>query len=462
MTLAEARAIFPELIVEPASPAQDEQRREELARWLVRYTPLSACDFTDKDSILLDVTGCPHLFGGEQAMLATIKERLGQAGFTAQLAMAENRAVAWALSHYRPDTISRSSTESKRLLSPLPMRALRVDNATEQTLGRLGLKTIGNLFDIARPALAQRFRGKPAKQVTALLTRFDQLLGRCEEPFSPLVPLPGWRVQQAFSEPVMHLPMIEATVESLLGKLVDMLAEAEEGLRRLSLQAFRVDGSVQDIVVGTNRPSRDKKHLFSLLMEKLDQLEAEFGFDLLMLSAVETESLPPTHYGGYKTQQQQSASELLDRLAIRLGPGAISRLKHRSSHMPERAQSYAPPHARELQWGALPTSMGPRPLRLLHRPEAVDVLAEVPEGAPRRFRWRRMEHHILKADGPERIAPEWWLDPEGQTRDYYRVETIEGARFWLFRYGLYPVPGIKRSNQEGSAKPAWYMHGFFA
>ena len=257
--------------------------------------------------------------------------------------------------------------------------------------------------------------------------------------------------------------MIETTVHQLLGQLIEMLARAELGIRRLGLYGFRVDGGVQQIVIGTNQPSRDKKHLLRLLLEKLDQLEAEFGFDLLQLNAEETEILPPVQCGDIKTQQHQSASELLDRLAVRLGSAAICRLQHRPSHMPERSQTFVPAHVNSLEWENVPAYQAPRPLRLLTHPELIDVLAEVPEGAPRRFRWRRVEHRVVKADGPERIAPEWWAGEEDKTRDYYRVEAESGTRFWLFRRGLYPIPGVQRTSMEdGSAAPAWYVHGFFA
>jgi len=463
MTLAEARMVLPDLQVEAATSDIDAAKRQELARWLVRYTPLTACDANDTDSILLDVTGCTHLFGGEKATLTDIQQRLEAVGITPQLALAENRAAAWALSHFRPGSISVSAVESKQLLSPLPVSALRLDKATEVKLVRLGLKTIGSLFSLPRSTLAQRFRGQPKKQVTALLERLDQILGRSDEPFSPLVPVPSWSVRQVFSEPVMHLPMIEMAIQKLLGQLIEMLAKAQLGIRRLGLYGFRVDGGVQQIIIGTNRPSRDSKHLQRLLLEKLDQLEAEFGFDLLQLNAEETESLPPVQCGDIKAKQHQSVSELLDRLTVRLGPAAIRCLQHRPSHMPERAQAFVTAHAKSLGWDSVPAHQSLRPLRLLTRPELIDVLAEIPEGAPRRFRWRRVERRVVKADGPERIAPEWWVDEGDKTRNYYRIETEGGTRFWLFRSGLYPLPRVQRTSMEdSSASPTWYVHGFFA
>jgi len=466
MTLAEARAIRPDIVTDASNPERDAKKLEGLARWLVRYTPLTAVDDTIgnycSDGILLDITGCAHLFGGERAMLTDIEHRLEHAGIRARMAIAESRSTAWALARYYPaegSMISKTSAESTEMLANLPVRALRLDSGSELTLHRLGLKSIGSLLKLPRSALAQRFRGRPSKEITALLTRLDQVSGRYDEPVSPLTLLPSWRVQQTFSEPVQHRPQIDITIKALVNKLASMLAEAEQAARRLALQAFRVDGSLQEIIIGTNRPSRDKAHLTRLLLEKTDTLEAEFGFDLLMLNAFETEHLPPVQTGNASAQHSQSASELLDRLSIRLGPQAIGRLKHRESHLPERTQTLAPAHEKRLGWDKSFPNTAPRPLRLLLRPEVMDVLAEVPEGAPRRFLWRRTEHRTTKAEGPERIACEWWINPEAETRDYYRVEVIGGARFWVFRYGLYGVNGVRHAS---NSKPAWYMHGFFA
>jgi protein ImuB len=200
-----------------------------------------------------------------------------------------------------------------------------------------------------------------------------------------------------------------------------------------------------------------------LFAEKLPRLEAAFGFDLLMLKALEVAPLAPPQVGNDRARRQQSTSELLDRLTARLGAHAVCRLKHRHSHLPERAQSLASAGRDDLDWRSLPMDMPPRPIRLLPRPEPIDVLAEVPEGAPMRFRWRRVEHRVRRAQGPERIASEWWIDPEELTRDYYQVEVTGGPRFWLFRRGLYAVPGVRTGEKVAqSDKPAWYLHGFFA
>lgn len=457
MRLAQARAMVPHIQLAEANPEADAKALNALARWLVRYSPLVALD--GADGLLIDSTGCAHLFGGENTMLNDIKGRLKKAGITAQLSIAENRAAARALARYRPGTISTSKEETQKILASLPVQALRLTEGMTHTLYQLGLKTIGHLTSQPRPALARRFRGKPSKDVTALLARLDQIAGRKDEPISPLSPLPNWQVRQAFAEPVGHMEAIEYATASLIEDLCLTLMKAERGARRLDLSAFRVDGSVQTLTIGTSRASRDKAHLMRLFTEKLDTLEAGFGFDLLILAVRETEKLSPSQIGDTREETAQSTANLLDRLATRLGPGSVCVLKHRHSHLPERAQTFAPVSEATLGWQYLQSLTAPRPIRLLMHPETIEVLAEIPEGPPRRFRWRRKEHRVLKAEGPERIAPEWWIDPADRTRDYYRVEVASGARFWLFRHGLYSSPGLRVGE---ASTPDWYLHGFFA
>jgi protein ImuB len=461
MTLAEARAIHTTIITDTANPAADAAALEALARYLVRYTPLVALD--GRDGILMDVTGCPHLFGGERAMLADIKNRLARAGITACAAMAETVGAAWALARYKAGSIVDKGS-SLDAISPLPVRALRLDDATSLMLNRLGLKTIGSITELPRAALARRFRGNPAKAVTELLERLDQTLGRREEPISPLTPLPEWQVKQAFMEPAQHLEQVELALTALVDDLCLVLAEGERGARRLRLDAYRVDGTVQSLRIGLTRPSRDKAHMLRLFNEKLAGLDAGFGFDLLTLSALESERLMPAQVGDLRQEEAHSTALLMDRLAARLGPGAVLRLRHNASHLPERAQTVTTQSGRtldtsELGWNHCPTTTAPRPLRLLPRPEPVDVLSAVPEGAPRTFRWRRVEHRVVRAEGPERIANEWWTQADDRTRDYYRVEVTGGSRFWLFRRGLYAVPGVRPGESE---LPDWFLHGFFA
>ncbi|MBO6505882.1 MAG: DNA polymerase Y family protein [Kordiimonadaceae bacterium] len=473
MTLAEARAILPALETAPADPDADATALHAIARWCDRYTPLVTMDGVD--GLLLDISGCGHLFGGDKQLLTDLRFRLKQAGFDTHIAVASTVGTAWALARYAPNTRVQGTflqiRAPEEALKPLPVKALRLDTGSVTTLHRLGLKRIGDILTLPRPALARRFRGKASKHVSDLLKRLDQALGVQSEPLEPLQPLPLWRLRHAFTEPIQHLAAVEAALPKLIDDMMTILARADQGVRRLVFSAFRVDGTCQDIMIGTSRPTRDTAHLMRLFAEKLDALQAGFGFDLIMLSVSEAEALPPSQIATIKDTETEATARVLDRLSARLGSGAVVQLKHRHSHIPERAQSYAPAFASGLNWDSMPEGLAARPLRLLQRPEAMDVLAEVPEGAPRRFRWRRVDHKVTRAEGPERIGSEWWAllpedDPETLSRDYYRIEVAGGARFWVFRRGLYEQAGVRPAETvydplNGHA-PRWFMHGFFA
>ena len=150
----------------------------------------------------------------------------------------------------------------------------------------------------------------------------------------------------------------------------------------------------------------------------------------------------------------EAVSRLVDRLANRFGGERVRRPAPQASHLPERAERWQPAADAGPAWERPGLLAPPRPLRLFERPEPIEVLAEIPDGPPVRFAWRRVDRRVARARGPERIAPEWWNDFAGaeRVRDYYQVEDTAGRRYWLYREGLYQDP----------AAPAWYVHGLFA
>ena len=246
------------------------------------------------------------------------------------------------------------------------------------------------------------------------------------------------------------------------------LAARGDGARRLELALFRTDGAVKRIAAGTSRPTRDVAAIRALFVERLaalgDELDPGFGFDLARLSVLVAEACPDEQIGLGGGEDQPELDRLVDRLSARLGRRRVSRLVAHDSHIPELAAAALPAQATaraELGWDALRrfragAGSGPRPLRLLARPEPIEAIAVVPDGPPLRFRWRRALHEVIAAEGPERIEGAWWSEQGGPARDYFRVEDKAGLRFWLFRAGLY------RDTARGLATPCWFLHGMYA
>jgi len=464
MGLADARALLPELAVEPADPSADGAALERLARWCGRWSPWVRAD--PPDGILIDASGCAHLFAcpeqgrrsGEAAMLSDIAARLARLGLEARLAMADTPGAAHALARYTASATTLAAPgETSRPLAPLPVAALRIDPETATTLKRLGLTAIGDLLELPRSSLARRFGAGGARAGESVLHRLDQALGRVFEPVEPEAPAPAFRLRRGFLEPVTQIPALTCPLEDLLGELTALLARHGQGARRVSLTAYSCDGTASRIAAGTNRASRDPAHLRRLLGERLESLDSGFGIEELVLAADAAATLDPAQADlDGRAARQAGLYELTDRLALRLGARHVGRMAPRESHLPERGERRLPgtaePHWREDGHPPAP----PRPLTLLPRPEPVAVMAEIPEGPPLTFRWRRVAYRVARAEGPERIAPDWWRGgAETELRDYYRVEDTAGRRFWLFRAGRYDAA-------ESAGAPRWFLHGLFA
>ncbi len=458
MTLADARAREPDLAVFDADPHADQDWLERLCDGCARYTPLAAID--PPDGLMLDITGCAHLWQGEAGLVQDAIDRLEDHGIRVRHALAGTPEAAHALARFP----MASAPDEDAALRRLPVEALRLEEESAVALRRAGLRTIGDLA--ARPAatLAARF-GEDA--VEAL----HRLLGLARRPLAPRRPRPAIRVDRRFAEPMASTAHALRLLSEMIAEAGERLAERGQGGRRFEAVFFRSDGLAFPLRVETSLPIRDASAILRLIEEKIDglsdPLDPGFGFDMLRLTVPKAEPMAPTQLAleGGEARREESIAALIDRLSIRAGRMQIQRLHPADSHIPEQAQlalpaieSRAPaPWPQRQEPGDPPM----RPIHLFDPPQPIDVLAEVPDGPPHRFRWRRTLHDVTRYEGPERIAPEWWMaqdgaldsDSVGHTRDYYRVEDARGRRYWIFRHGLYGTE---------AAHPGWYLHGLFA
>jgi protein ImuB len=456
MALADARAMYPALLATDADPEADAALLVAVADWCERYTPLVGLDVPD--GILLDITGCAHLFGGEAALCRDLVGRLARQGLRARAAVADTVGCAWAVARYgRTPIVARGA--ALETLSPLPLGALRIDMATVAGLAQAGLKHIADVLNRPRAPLAARYG-------QGFIRRIDQALGREDESIRPRLPVPVAMAEQRFPEPIGHEEDVLGTIEHLAHELDRVLERRGEGARLMQAALFRADGKVHRLQLGTAAPLRDPVRIRKLFADRLavlgDECDPGFGFDMLRLSAQVTERLDPQQTGlSGSGDDPADLAHLVDRLGARFGLRRVSRLEPRNTHIPEFAVAAVPAHTAQGKRSFIPAieqdSLSPvRPTRLFQRPEPIEALAEVPDGPPVRFRWRRVTHEISHVEGPERIAMEWWRDKQGNalTRDYFRVEDKDGARMWLYREGLLGRDKIDKSN--------WYLHGLFA
>jgi protein ImuB len=428
--VADAQALAPDLLLHPADAAADARALHRLALWARRYTPLAAAD--PPDGLLLDITGCAALFGGEAALLADALARLGRAGLAARGAVAGAAATSAALARARGDNPLVASGIEAAVAAPLPLdAALRLPPAMLLALGRLGLRRVGDLLAQPRAPLARRF-GR------TLLDQLDAVTGQRAAPIQPVLPPPELAAALEPLEPLISRAGIDAALDRLLAALAEKLRRAGLGARRVRLLAWRVDGVVQQLAVGTGRPSRDPAHLRRLFAEKLERLEPDLGFERMALEAYAVEPLALGRQVGLGLGAVRDGAPDLAQLLDRLGQRVrVQRVAPRASHWPEHQVAALDAHeavpAAPLGWP------GPgQPVLLLRRPAALAVMAKVNpdvegEAPPALLRWRGQPQRVQRAEGPRRLAPEWWRDPGLAARDYHRVELASGVRLWLFR-----------------------------
>ena len=455
MALADARAMYPKLGCADADPDADQHLLSAVADWCDRYTPLVGID--PPDGLILDITGCAHLFGGEAPLCRDLMQRLKTQGFDVAAAIADTVGCAWGVAHYGDSSLVPPGI-ARDYLAPLPLAALRLAPEVVDALADVGLKRIADVLDRPRAPLAARFGA-------VLVRRIDQALGDDDEPIMPRLPVPPYVVERRFAEPIALEQDVLGTIEHLAGELHRLLERRGEGARQLAAALFRADGKVYRIEVGTSAPVRDVARLRRLFAEKLaaigDTCDPGFGFDVIRLSALVAERCDVEQVGLATPDHAAEFAHLIDRLGARFGLRRVVRLVPQDVHIPEFAVAAVPAHAVKTTANLAvqvveQDSLGSiRPIRLFARPEPIEAIAEVPDGPPVRFKWRRMTHDVARVEGPERIAMEWWRDKEGRTltRDYFRIESRDGVRVWVYREGLY---------ERETTEPRWFLHGLFA
>ena len=483
MRLADARALLADLATARADPAADRRGLERLALWCNRFTPLCAVDSGAGDDdgndgdgtgaghgILLDITGCSHLFGGEAALMDEIAARLAGLGIETRLGLADTPGAAWALARFGPAENGRPETRiadpgvTHTAIAGLPVEALRLAAEDAHLLRRLGFVAIGALENLPRASLARRFPSR--ERGSAVLACLDRALGRQAEPLVPVVPPPACLERLALPEPLLDRAGLDAVLARLMPELAASLERDGLGARRLALWCYRVDGGVVRRKVSTARATRNGNHLLRLFQETLETIDPGFGIDLAALHAERVEPLAPRQLSLTGNGRRRGDLDLLvDRLLARLGTGAVCRLEPVARHRPETAERAVGPGREPVPWreAAEAPATPQRPFRLFDRPEPVDVMAEVPDGPPLLFTWRRVRRRVARAAGPERIEPEWWAGAGGggrdeAVRDYYRIEDADGRRYWLYRAGLY---GDGEAGSGSGDSPRWYVHGLY-
>ncbi len=482
-TLAVARAMLPELTAREINRPLLEAGFADLADWHSNASPLVAVmtEVQAFGDLVLDITGVAHLFGGEGPMLRLLLTRLRDLGYSVTGAIAPTIGAAWAISHFARSQIV-ENRDLARILDPLPVAALRLDERQIAGLSQMGLTSIGQLRARPRKPLQARFG-------LSLLLRLDQAYGAIQERMTPRLPSAEHYAERRFAEPIGLMDDVLMTCQDLAIRLAAMLEAEGQGGQAFHLFLYRVDHKMMSLSVNSARLTRDSHHIAQLFSHRAERLAGEydpgFGIDMIRLAVSSVAPLDPVQLGTFSHgEAAEDLDQLNDRMSSRLGVMAVLKTELVASHIPERAARLAPAlavrHELRQNW---PKPL--RPLRLLPEPEIVTINAEVPDGLPASMIWRRESYRIMKAAGPERLGAEWWrteerlqlvateegepasgealvpapympdlalFDPDMALRDYYIIEDRHGHRFWVYRQGMHRT-----------GEPArWYLHGFFS
>lgn len=441
MAVADARAIIPGIEVLDDKPGLAERLLKRIAEWCIRFTPCAAVD--PEGGVILDVTGCSQLWGGDELYLKDIINRLRSKGYNVKAAIADTIGAAWAVARFgRQLPVIPAGKQADAILS-LPPAALRLEAESVDRLHKLGLRQVKDFVSMPRSALRRRFGNN-------ILLRLDQALGLAEESIQPVNPIEPYQERLPCFEPIVNRIGIEIALNKLLESLCNRFEKEGKGLRQANFKGYRVDGKVEEISIATNSPSRSVKHLFKLFELKLSSIEPDLGIELFILEAPKVEELESSQQKLWEAKwnlDNAQLSEFVDRLTGKVGADVITRFLPDEHYWPERSvkQAASLSEPKTSEW----KTDKPRPIHLLPKPETISVSSVVPDYPPMLFRYKGKLHKIVKSDGPERIEQEWWIQ-NGQHRDYYIVEDESGCRYWLFRSGHY------------DEDYQWFIHGFFA
>lgn len=442
MALADARAIFPSLEVRDDKPDLIGKLLKRLAEWCIRFTPAVAVN--PPDGLFFDSTGCAHLWGGEEGYVNEITKKLNARGYDVRAAMADTPGVAWAVARFGKSKFVIPPGDHIQALLPLPPESLRLEPEVVWRLHRLGLHRISQFIRMPRPALRKRFGQH-------FMMRLDTALGQQMEMIEPVQPIEPYQERLPCLEPIVTATGIEIALEQLLTTLCLRLQQEQKGVRTAVFKGYRVDGKIEQVSIATHRASHNVKHLYKLFEIKLQSIEPALGIELFVLEAPKVEdnfAQQEKMWEDAGSLEDVRLSELIDRLAGKVGMNAIHRYVPAEHYWPERSLKLVSVLQEKptVPWRADKL----RPTQLLKIPEHIDVTAPIPDYPPMLFRHKGKLHNIVKADGPERIEQEWWIQ-NGEHRDYYRVEDEEGKRYWIFRLGHYHEKIYQ-----------WFLHGFFA
>jgi protein ImuB len=461
MPLAEAAALLAPapggLQVAAHDRHGDRDALDRLVEWCERFSPFVGLETAaQRACLLLDAANVGVLFGGEETLMGEIATAFHRLGYVIRAAVADTIGAAWAAANFASHgaTIVVPPGKQANVLQRLPVAALRLSQQTVQLLGQLGVFRVEQLCGLPRASLRSRFGEE-------LLERWDQAAGVCQEVIAARRAPPEFRAQLYLDQPTDRRDIIELALAQLIEQVARSLAQRDRGAVRFEC---RLDGAPSQSLrmdIALFRPTAASENLLELARMQLEQLALRGPVDHVAVAVIDAAPLECRQgelFAAPAPEATRRLALLVDRLSSRLGRQCVVRPYLLADAQPERACCYVPlagqqpptarPFARrDLRPAAVTAPFGPadRPLQLRSPPLPLEAVSLAPNGPPICFRRLGAVVRIARHWGPERIETGWWRGPSVR-RDYYRVETSDGKRFWLFR-----------RLDDGK----WFLHGEF-
>jgi protein ImuB len=464
MPVAEAIALLgrrQRAVFESHDPTKDREALVELAQWCHRFSPSVGLEEGDTpETLLLDATNLAPLFGSEAALATQVAHGMWRRGFDARIALADTVGAAWGMARYadlspglcpgvdlqvrcRHLGYPRAEPGAEAKATALPMAALRLPGEMLNTLRELGIKTVADVLALPLEELRSRFG-------TVLLQRIHQFVGTTPEVIATVDPPEEFVVEQQFEYPLTQGEAIRLSVERLLERLAWQLAARNAGALAVICH-FSCEGAPDTAFeFGLFQPTANARHLWELAELQLERVKLNAPATAIEVRTIRHATLEQRQgalFGAEQSlEQSRPLASLVNRLSGRLGRDAVVRCRLVSDAQPELAYREEPlvsgsgaGGSREKMRRLKPSRQQPaesgvldRPLCLLVQPAPLEMSSVFPEGPLIRFFYGGQIHEIAREWGVERIETGWWRRKR-VVRDYYRVETSEGRRFWLFQ-----------------------------
>ena len=425
MTVSAAYALAGNLTVLARDENKEAAALDKIAMWAGQFTP--TISIMRPSALLLEIQGSLKLFGGFEDLLSKVKTGIEELGYTCNFASAPTPTGALLLARSGLELHAAHHETLKNHLLRLSIEVLYCEETVIESLGRMGISTLGDCLRLPRDGLARRFG-------QGLLDEIDRALGRLPDPREPFAAPEGFSSTLELPYPVPDMEPLLFGVKRVICELGGFLASRNAGVMKLVVQLKHEDHPVTKINLGLSMPSRDTQHLLALLRERFSSVSLPDRVVSLTLAAEETAQLAPRNFSlfGDKQGAKENRLALVERLRARLGENAVSGLQLYPDHRPELAWRESEPGTEAI---AIETLV--RPMWLLHKPRRLAVDGDLPA----------LNGPLTLLSGSERIESGWW-DGFDIARDYFIAASGEGAKYWIYR--------------ERQGDLSWYLHGVFA